>query len=69
MKRTMNILAAVALLFGVSTAAFAADDKEEFYPNWFVGIQGGVQTTFTNYESTKLLTPQFAVQVGRWFAP
>ena len=69
MKRTFNILATVALLFGVSTATFAADDKEEFYPNWFVGIQGGVQTTFTNYNSLNLLTPQVGVQVGRWFAP
>ena len=69
MKRTINILAAVALLFGVSTAAFAQDAKEEFYPNWFIGVQGGVQTTFTNYNSLDLLTPQFGVQVGRWFAP
>lgn len=47
----------------------AQDNKEEFKPYWFAGVQGGVQTTFTNYNSLKLLTPQFALQFGRWFAP
>jgi len=69
MKKITKLTAAVALLFGVSTAAFAQDNKEEFYPNWFVGIQGGAQTTFTNYSSLKLITPQVGVQVGRWLAP
>lgn len=69
MKKIMKLTAAVALLFGVSTAALAQDDKEEFYPNWFVGVQAGGQTTFTNYNSLNLLTPQFGIQVGRWFAP
>lgn len=47
----------------------AQDNKEEFKPYWFAGVQGGVQTTFTNYNSLKLLTPQFALQFGRWLAP
>jgi len=69
MKKLSIVAAAVALLLGASTAAYAQDNKEEFYPNWFVGLQAGGQTTFTNYNSLKLLTPQFAVQAGRWFAP
>lgn len=69
MKKITKYAAAVALLCGVSTAAMAQDNKEEFKPYWFAGIQGGVQTTFTNYNSLKLLTPQFALQFGRWFAP
>ena len=69
MKKITKYAAAVALLCGVSTAAMAQDNKEEFKPYWFAGVQGGVQTTFTNYNSLKLLTPQFALQVGRWFAP
>lgn len=69
MKKITKYAAAVALLCGVSTAAMAQDNKEEFKPYWFAGVQGGVQTTFTNYNSLKLLTPQFALQFGRWFAP
>jgi len=69
MKKITKYAAAVALLCGVSTAAMAQDNKEEFKPYWFAGVQGGVQTTFTNYNSLKMLTPQFALQVGRWFAP
>lgn len=69
MKKITKYAAAVALLYGVSTAAMAQDNKEEFKPYWFAGVQGGVQTTFTNYNSLKLLTPQFALQFGRWFAP
>ena len=69
MKKITKYAAAVSLLCGVSTAAMAQDNKEEFKPYWFAGVQGGVQTTFTNYNSLKLLTPQFALQFGRWFAP
>ena len=69
MKKITKYTAAVALLCGVSTAAFAQDNKEDFKPYWFVGVQGGAQTTFTNYNSLKLVTPQFALQFGRWFAP
>lgn len=69
MKYITKLTAAVALLLGVSTAAFAQDAKEDFYPNWFVGAQAGGQVTFTNYDVTKLITPQFAIQAGRWFAP
>lgn len=69
MKKITKYAAAVALLCGVSTAAMAQDNKEEFKPYWFAGVQGGVQTTFTNYNSLKLLTPQFSLQFGRWFAP
>lgn len=69
MKKITKYAAAVALLCGVSTAAMAQDNKEEFKPYWFAGVQGGVQTTFTNYNSLKLLTPQFALQFGRWLAP
>jgi outer membrane protein OmpA-like peptidoglycan-associated protein len=69
MKKITRFTAAVALLFGVATAALAQDAKEEFYPNWFVGLHVGGQTTFTNYDATKLITPQYGLHVGRWFAP
>ena len=66
MKKFKNILAAVALLFGVSTAV-QAQSVEDNYPYNFITVQGGVQGTFTNYDFTKLLTPQFAISGGRYF--
>ena len=66
MKRFKNILAAVALLMGVSTAV-QAQDVEDNYPYNFVTLQGGVQGTFTNYDFTKLITPQVALSAGRYF--
>ena len=66
MKRFINILTAVALLFGVSTAA-QAQSVEDNYPYNFITVQGGVQSTFTNYDFTKLITPQAAISAGRYF--
>ena len=66
MKKFKNILAAVALLFGVSTVA-QAQSVEDNYPYNFITVQGGVQGTFTNYDFTKLLTPQVAISAGRYF--
>ena len=66
MKKFKNILAAVALLFGVSTVA-QAQSVEDNYPYNFITVQGGVQGTFTNYDFTKLITPQVAVSAGRYF--
>lgn len=66
MKKYKNILAAVALLFGVSTT-MQAQTVEDNYPYNFISVQGGVQGTFTNYDFTKLITPQFAVSGGRYF--
>ena len=65
MKKINYILAAVALLFGVSTAQ--AQSVEDNYPYNFITIQGGAQGTFTNYDFTKLITPQAAVSFGRYF--
>ena len=66
MKRFIHIAAAVALLFGVSTAA-QAQSVEEGYPYNFITVQGGVQSTFTNYDFKKLITPQGALSFGRYF--
>ena len=38
-------------------------------PYFFWGIQGGVQTTFTNYDQMKLLTPTASVSFGAFFTP
>ena len=66
MKNYKNILAAVALLFGVSTAT-QAQTVEDNYPYNFITVQGGAQGTFTNYKFNKLITPQVALSFGRYF--
>ena len=66
MKHYKNILAVVALLIGVSTNA-SAQSVEDNYPYNFISVQGGMQGTFTNYDFTKLLTPQVAISAGRYF--
>jgi len=66
MKRIINIATAVALFFGVSTAA-NAQSVEEKYPYNFFGIQGGGQITLTHYKAMDLFTPQVAAQFGRYF--
>ena len=66
MKKINIILAAVALLLGVSTAA-QAQTVEDNYPYNFITVQGGAQGTFTNHDFTKLITPQVALSVGRYF--
>jgi outer membrane protein OmpA-like peptidoglycan-associated protein len=66
MKRILNIATAVALLFGVSTAA-NAQSVEDKYPYNFFSVQGGAQVTFTNQKITDLITPQAALSFGRYF--
>ena len=66
MKKIHNIAVAVALLFGVATAT-NAQSVEDGYPYNFVTLQGGAQGTFTNYDFTKLITPQVAASFGRYF--
>lgn len=56
MMQFKNVLAAAALALGVSVPAVAQtteDDGLDYkpYPHMFVGVQGGAQTTFTNYDN------------------
>ncbi len=56
----------------MATTAAAQEGKEaqtRSYPYFFAGIQGGAQTTFTNYDATKLITPIGGVNVGAMLAP
>jgi len=73
MKTTVNRiqaqLAAVlaAVLFTMTFSAQAQEDK--FKPYVFLGLQGGGQTTFTNYNNWDLITPTASVSVGVHFNP
>ena len=70
MKRLLAI-AFVAL--GLSATVFA-QNVEDWYdykpaPYMFIGIQGGAQTTFTNYDQLKLITPTASLSFGAFFTP
>lgn len=66
-------LLAVALTIGFTASVFAqkADDGRDYkpYPHMFVGVQGGGQTTFTNYNNGKLITPTASLSFGAFFTP
>lgn len=66
MKKITSIIASVALLFGVSTAAQAQERDYSSAYN-YVSVQAGAQVTPTNYPWFKLVTPQYAISAGRYF--
>lgn len=74
MTSIKKMLAFAILATGISAPSMAQESgtKEKDYkpfPHMFVGIQGGAQTTFTNYDNSKLITPISAVSFGGWFTP
>ena len=68
MKIKTLALVAAALLLGTTAHAQCSMDYEP-YPYGFVGLQGGAQLTFTNYNYGKLITPIGGVQIGGQFSP
>ena len=67
-----KLFTASLLSLAMATTAAAQEGKEaqtRSYPYFFAGIQGGAQTTFTNYDATKLITPIGGVNVGAMLAP
>ena len=75
MKQVKRTLAIAALAMGVSATAGAqtatTDDGLDYkpYPHMFLGVQGGAQTTFTNYDNMKLITPTTSLSFGAFFTP
>lgn len=71
MKHFTKLFAAAALLWGTSATTFAQETENgkdyKAYPYMFVGLQGGVQNTFTNYDFGKLVTPTASVSFGSYF--
>ena len=63
--RLVSMLTAVLFL-----AVFSAHAQEEgFRPYAFFGLQGGAQTTLTDYNNWKLITPTTSFSVGVHFTP
>lgn len=69
LKTLVLAIAAFAMVAVSSKAQTTASEKISSYPYVFVGVQGGVQTTFTNYDQAKLITPIGGLQVGAHFTP
>lgn len=65
-KMLVMLLAAASL---TPSLMAQGEKKHPDYPYMFIGVQGGGQTTFTNYSAGKLITPIGAVSVGGMFAP
>lgn len=66
-----RIMALAALGVAMAGTAVAQESKTVYqpFPHAFIGVQGGAQTTFTNYDNLKLITPTASVYGGYWFTP
>ncbi len=73
MMQLKNIFAVATLALGISATAYAQDAEESKdykpAPYLFFGLQGGAQTTFTNYDNLKLITPTYSFSFGGFFTP
>lgn len=71
MKHLRNFAAGLLMMAAAvpATAQQACTKDYKPAPYNFIGVQGGGQLTFTNYQSSKLITPMAAVSLGRFFSP
>ncbi len=71
MLKLKRIFATLALAACIVAPASAGEEDLDYkpFPYMFVGLQGGVQTTLTNYDNSKLFTPTASVSFGAWFTP
>ena len=68
MKKLLLLTFALAVTtFGVR--AEETSEKAVAYPYAFIGLQGGGQTTFTDFNNFKLITPTASVYFGMQFTP
>lgn len=67
----LKMLLAAALLTGSAQTVSAQQELKDYepYPYNFISVQGGGQATFTSFDATKLITPVYAVSLGRFFSP
>jgi len=71
MNRNRHFLAIVLMMLGMALTASAQSGTEKTltYPQIFFGVQGGAQTTLTDYNNWKLITPTMSFSVGSFFTP
>ena len=65
MKKLFAVCMFAAMVLAVS-AQETADDGKDYkpFPHMFVGVQGGGQTTLTNYNNFKIATPTVSTSVA-----
>ena len=69
MKKFLFSLVAGMLLCAPVANAAGYGENDNKAPYLFVGVQGGVQTTFTNFDNSKLVMPFGAVYFGGYYNP
>ena len=70
MKRIKNLCVVALLMMGATTvSAQTVSEQTLSYPQLFFGLQGGAQTTFTDYNNWKLITPTASFSFGSFFTP
>ena len=70
MNRIKNLCVAALMMLGIiATASAQTSQKTLSYPQLFVGVQGGGQTTLTDYNNWKLVTPTASFSIGSFFTP
>lgn len=64
-------LAIMALGFAMTAAAQTESNEKEYSatPYSFITVQGGAQTTITNFDQMKLITPTVSLSYGAFFSP
>ncbi|MCQ2196187.1 MAG: OmpA family protein [Bacteroidaceae bacterium] len=69
LKRLLTVALSATLATAPAMAQGAGDNGLDYqpYPHMFVGLQGGAQTTFTNFDNSKLITPTASLSFGAWF--
>lgn len=67
--KTLCATAFMALSMVTTASAQSNEEKVVSYPQIFIGAQGGAQTTFTNYNNWKLITPTTSLSIGSFFTP
>ena len=58
-------------MLSLAATANAQDESKRTvnYPQIFVGVHGGAQTTLTDYNNWQLVTPVTSLSVGSFFTP
>ena len=70
MKDLKRLFAACLTIFCLGQTLSAQEDEKAIrYPQIFVGLQGGGQTTLTDYDNWRLKTPTASVGIGAFFTP
>ena len=66
MKKLVLLLAAAAMTASVSAQTVT---ESKTFDNFYIGVNGGVQTKTTGYSWLKNLNSNAGLRIGRWFTP